>query len=155
MRKEERIEFYNDQITLEKTIVEKAEKAVQGIDNVLIRELILGIALDSKKHAGMLSALISIYTKPTPSVAEKFGEELKKSIAEHIELERQAIEVYQDKLNTTENENEKLIIRAILNDEKKHHKLLTTIQKMIIEKLTLSEKDLWELVEESYFDFGE
>ncbi|MFX1283681.1 MAG: ferritin family protein [Promethearchaeota archaeon] len=155
MSKQERIDFYKDQVELENTIVEKAEKAVQGLDNVLIRELILGIALDSKKHAGMLNALVSIYTKPTPSVAEEFGDELKKTIAEHIELEQQAIDTYQEKLETTDNESERIIIKAILNDEKKHHKLLTTIQKMIVEKLTLSEKDLWEMVEESYFDFGE
>ncbi len=155
MSKQERVEFYKEQINLENTIVEKAEKAVQGMDNILIRELILGIALDSKKHAGMLNALVSMYTKPTPSVAEEFGEDLKKAIAEHIELEQQAIDSYQEKLNTADNESEKLIIKAILNDEKKHHKLLQTIQKMIIEKLTLSENELWEMVEESLFDFGE
>lgn len=155
MSKQKRVEFYNEQINLENTIVEKAQKAVEGMENVLIRELILGIALDSKKHAGMLSAIVSIYTKPTPSVAEEFGEDLKKTIAEHIELERQAIDTYQEKLETTENENEKIIIKAILNDEKKHHKLLQTIQKMIIDKLTLSENVLWEMVEESLFDFGE
>ncbi|MFX1517609.1 MAG: ferritin family protein [Promethearchaeota archaeon] len=155
MSKQERVEFYKEQINLENTIVEKAEKAVHGMENILIRELILGIALDSKKHAGMLSALVSMYTKPTPSVAEEFGEDLKKAIEEHIELEKQAIDTYQEKLQTAENESEKIIIKAILNDEKKHHKLLLTIQKMIIEKLTLSENELWEMVEESLFDFGE
>ena len=155
MSKQERVDFYKEQMNLENTIVEKAEKAVQGMENILIRELILGIALDSKKHAGMLSALVSMYTKPTPSVAEEFGEDLRKAIEEHIELEKQAIDTYQEKLQTAENENEKIIIKAILNDEKKHHKLLLTIQKMIIDKLTLSENELWEMVEESLFDFGE
>ncbi|UCG01476.1 MAG: hypothetical protein JSW11_17895 [Candidatus Heimdallarchaeota archaeon] len=155
MSKQEKVEFYKEQINIENTIVEKAEKAVQGMENILIRELILGIALDSKKHAGMLNALVSIYTKPTPSVAEEFGEDLKKAIAEHIELEQQAIDAYQEQLDNTDNESEKLIIKAILNDEKKHHTLLQTIQKMIVEKLTLSENELWEMVEESFFDFGE
>ena len=112
MTKQERVEFYKEQIKLENTIVEKAEKAVQGLENILIRELILGIALDSKKHAGMLNALVSMYTKPTPSIAEEFGEDLKKAITEHIELEQQAIDTYQEKLNTTDNESEKLIIKA-------------------------------------------
>jgi len=153
--KQERVEFYKKQVELENTIVEKAEKSVQGMENILIRELILGIALDSKKHAGMLNALVSMFTRPTPSVAEEFGDDLRKAITEHIEFEKQAIETYQEKLETADNESERLIIKAILNDEKKHHKLLTTIQKMIIEKLTLSEKELWEMVEESYLDFGE
>lgn len=152
---QDRIAFYKKQINLENTIIEKAENAVRGMDNILIRELILGIALDSKKHAGFLNALVSMFTKPTPSVAEEFGDDLKKAIAEHIELEAQAVQTYQQKLETTEDESEKLIIRAILNDERKHHKLLTTIQKMIVEKHSLSEKELWDMVEESFFDFGE
>ena len=155
MSRQERIEFYKEQVELENSIVEKAEKTVRGMENILVRELILGIALDSKKHAGMLNALISMYTKPTPSIAEELGNELKEAIAEHIKLEQQAVETYQEKLETTDNESERLIIKAILNDEKKHHKLLQTIQKMIVEKLTLSEKELWEMIEESYLDFGE
>jgi hypothetical protein len=58
-------------------------------------------------------------------------------------------------MKTINNENEKLIVKAILNDEIKHHKLLKTIQKTILAKLTLSEKELCDMIEESYLDFGE
>jgi hypothetical protein len=43
----------------------------------------------------MLNALLSLYSKPTPSVAEDVGNELKDYIIEHIELERQAIDTYE------------------------------------------------------------
>ena len=37
MSKQERIEFYKEQVEFENTIVEKAEKAVHGLENILIR----------------------------------------------------------------------------------------------------------------------
>ncbi|MHA2292084.1 MAG: ferritin family protein [Candidatus Hodarchaeales archaeon] len=153
MVNQDRIDFYKKQIELENEIVGKAENSVKGIQNYLIRELILSIALDSKKHAGMLNALISMFTKPTPSIAEEFGDNLKKHIVEHIQLEQQAINTYQEQLKTIDNESEKIIVKAILNDETKHHKLLKAIHKMIIENLTLSEEEFWDMVEEDPYRY--
>ena len=95
MNKQERIAFYEEQVGFENSIVEKAEKSVEGIQNIMIRELILSVALDSKKHASMLNALKSLLTKPTPSVPEEISAEIKQNITEHIKMEAQAIETYQ------------------------------------------------------------
>ena len=153
MNKQERIAFYEEQVGFENSIVEKAEKSVEGIQNIMIRELILSIALDSKKHASMLTALKSLLTKPTPSVPEEISTEIKQNITEHIKMEAQAIETYQKLLDSIDDASEKVVIKAILNDELKHHSLLKTINKMIIEKLTLSEKEFWDMVEEED-DYG-
>lgn len=148
MDKQDRIAFYEEQVDFENAIVEKAEKSVEGIQNIMIRELILSIALDSKKHASMLNALKSLLTRPTPSVPEEISKEIKDSIAEHIQMEAQAVLTYQKLLDSIDDESEKVVIKAILNDEIKHHSLLKTINKMIIEKLSLSEKEFWDMVEE-------
>jgi len=153
MSKQNRVDFYKEQIELENHIHKKAESTVKDIGNIVINELITGIALDSKKHATLLNALVSLHTKATPSIAEKYGSDIKESINEHIELERKAIDTYNKLLETVDNESEKIIIRAILNDEIKHHSLLKTIQKMVIENLTLSEKDFWDLVEEDQYSY--
>ena len=68
-------------------------------------------------------------------------------------MEAQAIETYQKLLDSIDDVSEKVVIKAILNDELKHHSLLKTINKMIIEKLTLSEKEFWDMVEEED-DYG-
>ena len=148
MNKQERIAFYEEQVGFENTIVKKAEASVEGVHNIMIRELLLSIALDSKKHASMLTALISLLTKATPSVPEEISSEIKNNIAEHIEMEAEAIETYQKLLDTIDDDSEKVVIKAILNDEIKHHSLLKTINKMIVERLTLSEKEFWAMVEE-------
>ena len=153
MNKQDRISFYEEQISFENAIVEKAEEAVEGIHNIMIRELILSIGFDSKKHASMLNALISLLTRPTPSVPEEISNGIKNSIVEHIQMEAQAIETYQKLLDSIDDPSEKVVIKAILNDEKKHHSLLKTINKMIVEKLSLSEREFWDMVEEED-DYG-
>ncbi len=153
MSKQERVDFYNQQIDLENVIYDKAENAVKDTENILIRELVQSIALDSKKHASMLSALVSMHTKATPSVSEEIGQDIKDSITEHIQLEAQAIKTYQEYFETLDDETEKIIVKAILNDEIKHHALLKTIHKMIVEKLTLNVQEFWDMVEEDD-DFG-
>lgn len=153
MSKQDRIEFYKKQIDLENTIHDKAEKTVINLPNVLIREMIMGIALDSKKHAALLNALVGLHTKAIPSMPEDISSEIKKSIAEHISLEKQAIETYRKILETIQDETEKTLIRAILNDEIKHHSLLRTIEKMIVDSLTLSEKEFWDMVEEDKYGY--
>jgi ferritin-like protein len=153
MNKQDRIAFYEEQVGFENAIVKKAEASIEGIQNIMIRELILSIGLDSKKHASMLNALISLLTRPTPSVPEEFGTDIRNNIAEHIQMEAQAIETYQKLLDSIDDESEKIVIKAILNDELKHHSLLKTINKMIVEKLSLSEKEFWDMVEEED-DYG-
>ena len=153
MNKQDRLAFYNEQINFENTIVEKAEESVQGIQNIMIRELILSIGLDSKKHASMLNTLISLLTRPTPSVSNEISNGIKNSITEHIQMEAQAIATYQKLLDSIDDPSEKVVIKAILNDEIKHHSLLKTINKMILEKLSLSEREFWDMVEEED-DYG-
>lgn len=100
MSNQERVEFYKEQIDLENTIFKKAKTSVEGVQNDLIRELILSIAWDSKKHAWMLNALINMFSKPTPSIAEEISNELRDYVEEHIQLEKKAIETYRKQLES-------------------------------------------------------
>ncbi|MFX0085204.1 MAG: ferritin family protein [Candidatus Hodarchaeota archaeon] len=146
MSEQERVEFYKKQLELEDRIVKKASDSVQNLKNLLIRELILGIAMDSKKHASMLNALVAIHTKATPLIQEDITDKLEKNLKEHISLEQQAIDTYQELYKMDFGESEKVIVKAILNDELRHHALLKKIHKMIVEKETLTEQDLWDWV---------
>ena len=143
---QERVDFYTKQIGLEDKIVKKATESVRNVKNLLIRELIEGIAMDSKKHASMLNALVAMHTKSTPLIQEDLTDELQKNLKEHIALEQEAIDTYQELYKKDFEESEKLIVKAILNDELRHHTLLKKIHKMIVEKETLTEQDLWDWV---------
>jgi rubrerythrin len=146
MSEQERVEFYKKQLKLEDRIVKKAGDSVENVKNLLVRELILGIAMDSKKHASMLNALVAMHTKATPLIQEDITDELEKNLKEHISLEQEAINTYQELYKMDFGENEKVIVKAILNDELRHHALLKKIHKMVVERETLTEQDLWDWV---------
>lgn len=144
MNTQERVEFYKKQITLEEKIIESANTSVKDVPNVMVKELILGIAMDSNKHASLLNALIALNTGTTPLIPEEITDQLKANVEKHIELEQQAIDAYKEFWKELEDEKEKVVIKAILNDEIRHHQLLKRIHKMIVEKEALTEQDIWD-----------
>jgi len=146
LQKDKLIQFFRDQMKLEDLIIEKAEQNVQRTDNILISELIRGIALDSVKHKNMLNALITLSSGATPLIEESQMEALGEHIKEHIKLEEKAIESYKEQLNTIEDTRMKLILRYLVQDEQKHHALLTRIDKWIIQPQTLTEDELWDMI---------
>jgi len=138
--------FLNKQAELEQKIVNAVEENIKDIKNVLIKELLKGIAYDSLKHKNMLMSLIAVLESKTMLIDESTSSKLAEGIKNHIKMEEEAIKTYSELLEKTDDENLKLVIGYILEDEKRHHDLLKKIEKAIIEKYTLSEKDLFELV---------
>ncbi|MHA2247750.1 MAG: ferritin-like domain-containing protein [Candidatus Hodarchaeales archaeon] len=144
MDKIKRVEFFKKQITLEEKIVESANTSIEDVTNVMVKELILGIAMDSNKHASLLNALVALNTGTTPLIPEEITDQLKKNVEKHIELEQHAIDTYKELWEELEDEKEKIVIKSILNDEIRHHQLLKRIHSMIVEKETLTEQDIWD-----------
>jgi rubrerythrin len=145
MEKEKLIAFLKEQINLEEHIVKVANASVSNTKNELIRYLIQAIAIDSNKHALMLKALISHLESKTPFISEEKRDELGKNIKEHINLEANAIKTYGDLIPKTDDPGIKQVLEYILDDERRHHKLLKRIHELVIEKETLTEQDLWDL----------
>ncbi|RLG45614.1 MAG: ferritin-like domain-containing protein [Thermoproteota archaeon] len=143
---QELISFLKKQIDLENMIVEEGKKSVKGVENVLVRELIRGIALDSMKHANMLEAMVALISGAKVFLTEKESERIGGQIKRHIELEKQAIETYSTLLEHIKDERMRLLVDYILKDERRHHELLRKIDKIIVEAETLREEDLWEMV---------
>lgn len=144
MEKEARVKFYKNQVSLENKIVKAAEDSVKNMQNATVKELILGIAKDSTKHASLLEALIALNIGTTPLLPEEITDKLRINLEEHIALEQQAIDSYKEIWEKLKDEREKTVIKAILNDEIRHHALLQRIHKMIVEKETLTEQDVWD-----------
>ena len=145
-----KLDFYKKQIELEKLIIKTAEKSVVNVKNQLVKELIMSIALDSRKHASLLSALIVMSTEIPPYIEEEKLDLLADNIKQHIELEAKAIQTYKELLDSIENEQEKLIIQAIYHDENRHHLLLKKIHESIIKQEAITEEDMFEFLKDDY-----
>ena len=137
---EKLVTFIDEQIKLEKEIVEISKESVADIKNELIKSLIQGITMDSKKHALLLGALKGLLVGPTPLIEEESFDKIKATIEKHIELEAKAIATYK-KILTDEFQDEKvkMVISEIHKDEVRHHTFLKRLLKALIEKETLTE----------------
>ena len=142
MKPNERIALFRKQLKIEQQIVEVTNTFADGISNVMVKELIKGINTDSYKHSSMLRALIGLHEKPS-LIKEEASKFLQKILEDHIKLEKEAMKTYSELLKKLEDEREKLVIEAILTDEKRHHALLIEIQKFIVERQTFTKEDYW------------
>ncbi|MHA1239066.1 MAG: ferritin family protein [Candidatus Odinarchaeia archaeon] len=140
------IKFFKKQIELENKIVETANKSASDVQNVLIKELIQGIALDSKKHASLLESAIELLEEHRPLIGPKERRALAEDIKTHIKLEEEAISTYQQLVKQVEHEKLKLILSYLIEDEKRHHRLLTRIDHWIIEEEAINEEELWDIM---------
>ncbi|PWI48472.1 hypothetical protein CEE45_06190 [Candidatus Heimdallarchaeota archaeon B3_Heim] len=141
-------EFYSQQIKLEKEIIKAAEASVSRVKNILIKELILGISQDNKKHESILRGLTALQEKSTKGIrliSEEEREELKQSIETHIRLEKTAIDTYRQMLSQIVDVREKMLVKTILKDELRHHALLKWLYDLIIKDLTLTEDDVFDM----------
>ncbi|MGC9779886.1 MAG: ferritin-like domain-containing protein [Candidatus Heimdallarchaeota archaeon] len=151
MDDKEFIEFIEKQIALEKEIVEISNKSVEDVKNILVKELIRGIAMDSKKHELLLTALSGMIKGPTPLIEEENYDKIKATIEKHIELEAKAIDTYKEILTTYEKEDRiRFVVSEIHKDEVRHHTFLKRLLKALIEKETLTE----DLLEDWMFKYA-
>ncbi len=143
----ELIKFLEKQVEVEEEIVKISNESVELIKNQLIQELIRGIALDSHKHAMILNSVIALLSKPTPLIEEEDREKIGASIKKHINMEAEAIKTYEELAEKHKTDDKlSLIFQYLLSDEKRHHALLTRVDKLIVEKETLTEQDLWDMM---------
>jgi rubrerythrin len=73
-------------------------------------------------------------------------DEQKRLVERHIELEAELIEKISNTLPTVENKKVKLLLNAILVDEKRHHELLKEILEILVKGETITESDWWDVL---------
>ena len=142
----ELIRFLKEQIEIENKIVDSLNKSLDDIKNPSVRGVLKGISLDSVKHAEMYASAIKLLTEIGPTLKEEHLDEQRRLVEEHIEMEARLIKRISEKLPTTENEKVKLLLEAILTDERRHHKLLNEVLKILVRGETITEADWWDLL---------
>ena len=65
---------------------------------------------------------------------------------EHIRLEVELIERISEIIPNIENEKIKLLLNAILLDEKRHHELLKKVLEILVRGETITEEDWWDVL---------
>ncbi len=143
---EDLVEFFEDQIELENSIVKSVNDTLEELDNEAVQMALRGISLDSSKHADMYRSGIAFLTKSTKPLNEEMMEKQRKVIERHIKLEEAVIDELEKKLPTIENKKLELLLKAIMADEKRHHKLLTNLHEIIVKGETITEGDWYDAI---------
>ncbi|MBD3171840.1 hypothetical protein GF326_05155 [Candidatus Bathyarchaeota archaeon] len=143
---DEMIKFFENQIDLEKKIVESAQDAINEIENEAVSTALRGISLDSSKHAEMYRSAINLLSVTTVALNEEQLDLQKKVISDHIKMEEAVIKELEKWMEDVENEKVKLLLKAILADEHRHHKLLENLYEILIRGETITEGDWWDAI---------
>jgi rubrerythrin len=143
---EELVNFLKKQIRIEEQIVNSLNKSLTDIGNPTVKGVLKGISLDSVKHAEMYDSAVKLLTSVPQALTQENLDQQKKLVEKHIELEAELIEKISSTLPTVENKKVKLLLNAILADEKRHHELLKEILEILVKGETITEADWWDVL---------
>ena len=146
MDKTQTIAFITKAIDMENKIVAIVEQNTAKLGHVFVRDLLLAISQDSKKHAALLKSLSEAVKGPTPFITQHERDAIAKGIEEHIKLEAKAVETYAELAQKSDSQQVKIIAQMIREDEIRHHALLKELHKTVIEPETLTEDIIYELI---------
>jgi rubrerythrin len=144
--KNELIEFMKKQIKVENDIVDSLNNALIDMKNPPVRGVLKGISLDSVKHAEMYAAATELLTRVSQAITQEQLDKQKAVVEKHIRMEAELIKKIGDVLPTVEDEKVKLLLSAILEDEKRHHALLKMVLEILVRGEAITEADWWDLL---------
>jgi hypothetical protein len=147
--KDKLLEFLKDQIVIEKEIVDSLEKAFVDMKNPAVRGVLKGVSLDSVKHAELYTAAITLLTGASSALTQEHLDEQRALVQKHIEIEAKLIRKIEEMMPTVENKKVVFLLKAILNDEKRHHGMLKMVLEIIVHSETITEDDWWKMLWEN------
>jgi len=144
--KDELINFMKAQIKVENEIVDSLNSALVDVKNPPVKGVLKGISLDSVKHAEMYAAATELLTSVSQALSQEHLDKQRALVEKHIRMEAELIKKISKVLPTVENEKVKLLLNAILADEKRHHELLKMVLEILVRGETITEADWWDLL---------
>ena len=144
--KDELITFLKKQIKIENKIVESLNNSLTEIGNPTVKGVLKGISLDSVKHAEMYASAVKLLTSVSQALTQENLDKQRELVKEHIRIEAELIERISEVIPNIENKKVRLLLNAILADEKRHHKLLKTVLEILVRGETITDEDWWDVL---------
>ena len=145
--------FLQKQIEIEHKIVKSLDEALKEIANPAVKTALKGVSLDSVKHAEMYTAAAKLLTPVPPALSQELTQsdldKQRKLVEKHVHMEAELIKQLTGIMQNIENEKIGLLLKSILQDERKHHKLLKRIMKIFVRGETIT-KEWWDILQEEY-----
>ncbi|MEM2889569.1 MAG: hypothetical protein QXI71_05045 [Candidatus Bathyarchaeia archaeon] len=144
--KNELIGFLREQIKVENEIVNSLNKGLVDVDNPAVKGTLKGISLDSLKHAEMYESAIGLLTETHKALSQKQLDRQKDLVEKHIRIEAFLIKRISEQIANIKDEKVRLLLNAILEDEKRHHSLLQKVLEILVRGETITEEEWFEVM---------
>jgi rubrerythrin len=144
--KEELVQFLKEQIKVENKIVDSLNKSLPEIDNATVKGVLKGVSLDSVKHAEMYASAVRLLTTVSKALTQENLDKQEHLVERHIEMEAELIKKINKTLPTVKDNKVRLLLSAILEDEKRHHGLLKQVLEILVKGETITEADWWDII---------
>jgi len=135
---------FEEQMKLERDTAKGLRATSAKTENSIPKLLFKGIELDTTKHAHMYATLIDMASGATISKVEHY--EMRKAVERHVENEKRMLLQAQRIARTLTDRRMKPLLKAILADERRHHKALTMLMKTIAVEEKISQDDWWDFL---------
>jgi rubrerythrin len=144
--KDELVKFLKDQIKIENKIVDSLNKSLPDIGNPAVKGVLKGISLDSVKHAEMYASAVTLLTTVSKALTQENLDKQKDLVEKHIQMEIELIQKIGKALPNVKDKKVRLLLEAILSDEKRHHELLKNVLEILVRGETITEADWWDML---------
>jgi len=128
------VDMLKEQRELELSHIEKLKPTVEAVPSRLISAMLESIIHDSRKHATLCQALVDVEVGAVPlKLDTDMATALKMSqaIKQHIRVEADMIKRLESMLEKVEDDRVADILRYILEDERRHHTVLTRMATLL------------------------
>lgn len=133
-------------VDMEEKHAAELSSSVDKLRNMVVQEILRGIAYDSKKHAGFYKAILSILKKESPAIRDEDYDLLERVIKKHITVENQMMQEAKNLLGVKQDLRIRHLLTEIHDDEVKHHTLMKRILEAVIRKEAIFEEDWWDAI---------
>ncbi|MDH5754612.1 MAG: hypothetical protein OEY95_05365 [Candidatus Bathyarchaeota archaeon] len=135
-----------ERIENEKKAVRLLQDSMKKTNNAVIQLLLNQLALDSIKHEKMLRAVLQLLEFPSKEQFKCEGEEFRKVIEKHVEVECEMLEDFEKIVDKTEDNRIRFILQDIISDEKKHHAIMKRVHELVCESEKVKDQKWWDFL---------
>ncbi|MCS7116619.1 MAG: ferritin-like domain-containing protein [Nitrososphaerota archaeon] len=130
--------------TMEERYASNLSSSVEDLKNIVVKEILKGIAHDSRKHADLYNAILSILEDKDQLISDQEYNRIRSIIEKHIVVEMRMMEEVKKLLDVEEDSRVKHLMMEIYNDEVKHHIVMKRLLEAIIRREAILEEDIWD-----------
>lgn len=143
------VDMVKSQINLEKKTTKEIKKLEEVTVNLAAKLFLAEMRFDTEKHAKILQTMLDLMNQVGPErISKKFWNletrdyidalVAKKMLENHVKVETKMLKHVEEQMKKTDDEALKSLFKHIVDDERKHHKIMGTILKKAFKMVNIA-----------------